>query len=349
MKIVKLLLYPFAILYNLATQVRNYLYDIGQKPSIQFETAVIAVGNLNVGGSGKTPMVEYIIHLLKDQFVIATLSRGYKRDTKGYHPAQESDTSRSLGDEPMQFMRKFGSEVQVVVGEDRVQAIPRILKDFPTTDVILLDDALQHRSVKPQLTILVTDCAKPFYRDFLLPLGRLREARIGARRVDIVVVTKCAPSLTKEAQMEMTKSIQRYAGDKPVFFSTIQYGLPASFGANDSVAPSIVLVTGIARTDPLTQHCLSNFTILRHFKFPDHHRYSTTDLQEIEQFCLQQSSPYSIITTEKDMVKLIEPEFKLYLQRLPWFYMPIRQVFLEDGLKFDGLILGVLPSSSKRK
>src|SRR4051812_38727618 len=196
MKIVRLLLYPFAVLYNLVTRLRNHLYDIGHKPAFQFETPVITIGNLNVGGSGKTPMVEYLVELLKKDFKVATLSRGYRRETKGYRTATDSDTVRHIGDEPMQLFRKFGKDINVIVGEDRVFAIPNILHDFPETNVILLDDALQHRSVRARLSILVTEYSHPFYNDFVLPFGRLREARRGASRSDIVVVTKCVEGIS---------------------------------------------------------------------------------------------------------------------------------------------------------
>ena len=339
MKILKLLLYPFAALYNLITRVRNYLYDIGHKPSFEFETPVIAVGNLNVGGSGKTPMVEYLIGLLANRYRVATLSRGYKRETKGYRLAQEQDTARSLGDEPFQLFRKFGDRVKVVVGEDRVFAIPNILQEFPDTDVILLDDALQHRSVKPQLSILVTEFSHPFYKDFVLPFGRLREARRGAVRSDIIVVTKCSEKLSTEEERKITHSIQHYTGVKPVFFSTIQYGEPLALGSEPSLSRNIVLVSGLAKSQSLEAYCSQHFRILRHFDFDDHHGYLEGDLKEIEDFCKTQAEPYSIITTEKDMVKLIEPNLRPYLNRLPWFYVPIRQAFLQNGLKFDELVL----------
>lgn len=349
MKIAKLLLYPFAALYNLVTRVRNYLYDIGQKPSFEFDTPVIAVGNLNVGGSGKTPMVEYLIGLLKNHYGVATLSRGYKRETKGYRLAEESDTAKTIGDEPLQLFRKFGKKIKVVVGEDRVFAIPHILQEFPETGVILLDDALQHRSVKPQLSILVTEYSNPFYKDFVLPFGRLREARSGAARSDIVVVTKCNGVLSQLEENEMTGAIQQYAGPKPVFFSSIQYGEPLALGSELSISKNIVLVSGIAKPDPLKEFCALNFNVLRHFNFQDHHRYTENDLRAIEMFCKIQTQPYSIITTEKDMVKLIEPVWRSYLGHLPWFYLPISQVFLQNGLKFDELILRSLvnPAGSK--
>ncbi len=339
MKILKLLLYPFAALYNLVTSVRNHLYDIGQKPSFEFETPVIAVGNLSVGGSGKTPMVEYLVDLLKNQYGIATLSRGYKRDTKGYRLAQEDDSARTIGDEPFQLFLKFGKQIKVVVGEDRVFAIPHILQEAPETAVIILDDALQHRSVNPQLSILLTEYSNPFYKDFVLPFGRLREGRRGANRSDIIVVTKCSVPISADVENAMTHEIQKYAGPKPVFFSAIQYSEPQSFGSGLPFSRNIVLVSGIAKGQALKEYCSLNFKVLKHFDFSDHHRYIENDLLEIENFCKAQSCSCSIVTTEKDMVKLIEPVFRPYTHRSPWFYMPIKHVFLQNGLKFDELVL----------
>ncbi len=341
-KIVKLLLYPFAALYNLATAVRNYLYDIGHKPSFEFETTVVAVGNLNVGGSGKTPMIEYLIQLLKKQYVLATLSRGYKRDTKGYRIADDVDTARSIGDEPFQLFRKFGNEIKVVVGEDRVFAIPNILNEFPETNVILLDDALQHRSVKPQLSVLVTDYAHPFYKDFVLPFGHLREARTGARRSDIIVVTKCNETISSDEKDKMTLAIQHYAGPKPVFFSAIRYKNPFPIGNQETIEKNVILVSGIAKINPLKEFCLSNYNVIKYFNFPDHHRYSVNDMMEIDSYCKNQSQDYSIVTTEKDMVKFLSPDLKPFLDKLPWFYLPIEHVFLQHGLKFDELIFSAL-------
>ncbi len=347
MKILRFLLYPFAALYNLATTIRNYLYDIGHKPSFHFDTPVITIGNLNVGGSGKTPMVEYLISLLKDDFKVATLSRGYKRETRGYRTASESDSVRNIGDEPMQLYRKFGKEINVVVGEDRVFAIPNILHEFPDTNVIILDDALQHRSVQPKLSIMVTEYSRPFYKDFVLPFGRLREARRGARRSDIVVVTKCETRIPDDQRKLVTREIQRYAGSKPVFFSSIQYGDVRPIGKQTDLSRDIILVSGIAKADSLKQFCHSRYNVVKHFDFGDHHRYTQGDLEAVESFCKSVTGPVSIITTEKDMVKIVEPAFKPYLERRPWFYIPIQQVFVEDGLKFDKLVRAALEADVK--
>lgn len=338
MNILKLVLYPISAVYDLAMRFRNYLYDIGYRPSFEFAPALVSVGNLNVGGSGKTPVIEYLVELLRKRFNIATLSRGYKRDTTGYRIAGATDTARTIGDEPFQLFRKFGPEIKVIVGEDRVFAIPTLLHEFPDTEVILLDDAFQQRSIKPKLTLLLTDHAYPFFRDFVLPVGQLREARSGARRADAIIVTKCSEQLLAEEQRVMIEKIERYAGPKPIFFSSIQYRAPRPLGKENELSESIILVSGIATTRSLKNYCLSRYTILKHFDFGDHHRYSEIDLMEIERFCKSQSQLFSIVTTEKDMVKLIDPDLRHYLDRWPWFYLPIQHVFLKDGLKFDELV-----------
>ncbi|MBK5280267.1 MAG: tetraacyldisaccharide 4'-kinase, partial [Bacteroidia bacterium] len=178
--LLRILLFPFTLLYDGITRFRNHLYNIGYSHSFRFEIPVIGVGNLNVGGSGKTPMIEYLVRLFMANRQIAILSRGYGRVTRGLRFAKESETARTFGDEPLQFFRSFQGKVNVVVCEDRAFAIPNILQEHPQTDLILLDDSFQHRSVNPQLNILLTEYAAPFYQDFLMPFGKLREARIGS-------------------------------------------------------------------------------------------------------------------------------------------------------------------------
>lgn len=346
MNLLKLLLYPFAAIYNGVMRVRNHLYDIGHKPSFHFETTVIAVGNLNVGGSGKTPMVEYLVQLLSDRYPTVTLSRGYKRETTGYRIAGGRDTARSIGDEPLQLYRKFGDHIQVAVGEDRVYAIPNILHEFPDTRVLVLDDAMQQRSIRPDMTILLTTFDRPFYRDYVLPFGRLRESRRGAQRADAVVVTKCSRELDPQVQAEMTKRIQRYAGERPVFFAYVDYSDPKPLREGTTLTSKVILVTGIANAEPMRKYCTDRFEVLRHFQFADHHRYTTADLQEIEHFCKEQASDLALITTEKDVVKLEAAEFLPFLERWKWFSLPIRQVFVKDGAKFDGLVLEAVNRTS---
>jgi len=332
------LLFPFSIVYDLITRVRNHLYNIGHKKSFRFETMVVSIGNLNVGGSGKTPMVEYLIKLLLPQHKIATLSRGYGRRTRGLRFATQSDTAATLGDEPFQFYRKFDHEVQVSVGEDRAFAIPNILQHSPLTDVIIMDDAFQHRSVDPHLSILLTEYRHPFYNDWVLPAGNLREARVGARRSDAVVITKCPEDTSTEIRVAMEKSVQRYAPGKPVFFTSLQYGSPIAFGA-ERRSSEIVLVSAIANSRTLEEYVASHFTLLRHFRYRDHHRYKLSDLRAIQVFCNGLKKPVSILTTEKDMVKLIDPLFKEAIDAMPWFYLPVQILFLNNGSDFDRLVL----------
>lgn len=343
MNLLKLLLYPFAALYNGVMRMRNHLYDIGQKPSFTFDTAVIAVGNLNVGGSGKTPMVEYLIQLLAAKFPTVTLSRGYKRKTKGYRMATKEDTAKTIGDEPLQLFRKFGDRIHVAVGEDRVFAIPHILHEHPETRLVLLDDAMQQRSIHPNLTVLVTAFERPFYKDYLLPFGRLRESRSGASRADVIVVTKCSASLDNKTEEEITRLVRRYAGsEKPVYFSSVEYGQPHPLRVGLAPCNKVVLVTGIANAEPIRSFCQQRFELLRHFRFGDHHRYTKEDLASIEAFCASLTGPVCILTTEKDAVKLDCPEFSGSLDRLNWFSLPIQHTFLKDGAKFDALVLAAI-------
>jgi tetraacyldisaccharide 4'-kinase len=284
-------------------------------------------------------MIEYLIKLLLPQHKIATLSRGYGRKTRGLRLATDSDTATTLGDEPFQFYRKFDHEVQVTVGEDRAFAIPNILLHSPTTDVILMDDAFQHRAVNPQLSILLTDYRHPFYKDWVLPAGNLREARSGAHRSDVVVVTKCPEDTSFEMRVAIEKSVQRYAPGKPVFFSALNYGSPMSFGTERPLSSEIVLVSAIANSETLAEYAGSRFSLLHHFRYRDHHRYHLADLQSIHEFCRRQKKPVSILTTEKDMVKLIDPQFKEAIDTMPWFYLPVQISFLNNGSDFDRLVL----------
>ena len=338
MAILRILLFPFAILYNLVTWLRNRLYDNGFKPSIKFEIPVIGVGNLTVGGTGKTPLTEYLIRLLARNYQVATLSRGYGRNTKGFRLAEATDSAATLGDEPFQFHVKFGDRVKVAVGEERALAIANILQHVPRTEVILLDDAFQHRRVIPSLNILLTDCHRPFYEDFLLPAGRLRESRSGAERADIVIVTKCPPEITDEQMIEMEKSIREFV-EKPVFFTRIRYGQPTSFGrAGQRLGDHIALLSGISNPRPLEHYVGQNFKLKTHFNYSDHHPYRAADIERLQRY-VEEHPGSSILTTEKDKVKLAAQEFEPMIQRLPIFYLPIEVDFVKNGQDFDEMVL----------
>lgn len=346
MFVFKLLLWPFAWLYDLVTRIRNYLYDIGHKKSFEFDTVLISIGNLNVGGSGKTPMVEYLIRLLASRFQLATLSRGYGRKTHGIRISSETDNAKTIGDEPFQILRKFDRNVKVVVGEERALAIPTILHQFPDVQVILMDDAFQHRAVKPQISILVTDYERPFYKDFLLPYGRLRESKKGAGRADIIVVTK-ADDISEEEMKIMTRSICNYAGEKPVFFSGLTYLPPLAINHQNPIDKKVVLVSGIAKNSQFVREVSKSYEVARHFRFEDHHAYSSEDIQRIQQSA-DDFQVSAILTTEKDMVKLITPQLLPLLQSKNWFYLPVQSLFLKDGMYFDELVIRMVEDNIQK-
>lgn len=328
------MLYPLALIYALVVRLRNHLYNIGYKKEISFQVMTIGVGNLVMGGAGKTPMTEYLIRLLKDQFKIAVLSRGYGRQSTGVKIVTDSDTVRQVGDEPMQMFRKFNDAVTVAVGENRLLAIPQILNDRPETDLVILDDVFQHRKVKPTVNLLLTTHESPFYFDFIFPAGWLREPRHGARRADAIIVTKCPRNLTKENMDLMRSSIAKYSS-APVFFTALQYEEPIAFGQAGAIAGPVVLVSAIANNYLFRNYCSNRFDIARHFAFEDHHFCTKAELADITAYAKARNA--SIITTEKDMVKL--REHADIVAQAPWFYLPVQIVFLNGEEDFRGMIL----------
>ncbi len=338
MFLIRILLFPVAVLYDAITRFRNRLYDVKIKPAVHFDIPVICVGNLSVGGTGKTPVIEYLIRLLGDKYKVAILSRGYKRKTKGFRIAALGDTATTLGDEPFQLYRKYGDKVKVVVGEDRAMAIPNLLQAESHVEVILLDDGFQHRSVTPSFSMVLTDYSKPFYTDFLLPAGRLRESRSNASRANVIIVTKCDVAITEQVMQEIKTKVKKYS-QRPVFFTSIQYGQVTPFGNHGlAISKKVLLVTGIANPDSLLVYANAHFTLLDHLKFPDHHAYTANDLKKIEDY-YHQHPAIMILTTEKDMVKLSEPSFGTVTSKLPFFYLPIEVAFVKDGKEFDELVL----------
>ncbi|MFN3841460.1 MAG: tetraacyldisaccharide 4'-kinase [Cyclobacteriaceae bacterium] len=341
MSVLKFLLLPFAMLYDMITSIRNHLYDRQLKPSARYDFPVIGVGNLAIGGTGKTPMVEHLIRLLSAHTKVATLSRGYGRKTNGLRFANEQDTAFTIGDEPMQLYSKYGNQVIVAVCEDRALGIPSILQEFPECGVILLDDALQHRRVTPGFMILLTDYSRPFYSDHVLPYGRLREGSEGALRADVIVVTKCPHDISEEEMMTMENAIHRTA-HRPVYFSTIRYSDPVAVNGATSLSANVVLVSGIANPMGLEQHIRRNFNLLRHFEFRDHHVYSKHDMEIVADFVVKQNAPVSVITTEKDLVKLTVNKLRATMEKLDLFYLPIEMEFIRNGKDFDTLVLDYL-------
>ena len=317
--------------------MRNHLYDIGARRSIQFDGLVtIGVGNLSMGGTGKTPVTEYLIRLLKDSHKVAALSRGYGRKTKGLRMLDQADVAVTAGDEPVQLFRKFGGDIHVVVSEDRALAIPTLLNQVSHADVVILDDSFQHRRIKPDLNILLTKYESPFFSDLIFPMGWLRESRIGARRADVLVVTKCPYSVTEEDRKAFIQKAQKYTGQVPTFFTRYRYNKPVAFGNRPDLGKKILLVTGIAHSDFLLRHCKEDFTVLHHYRFNDHHNYS---LQEIQEIIGAVSGPdVCLLTTEKDMVRLSAFSHEPVIHAQPWFYLPVEIEFLTAGTEFDSLV-----------
>lgn len=328
MKLIRNIAFPFVPVYYAVTSLRNALYDLGLKKVTSFNFPVICVGNLSVGGTGKTPMIEYLINLLKDNYKLATLSRGYKRKTKGFVLANEFSSAETVGDEPFQFYNKFKNDISVAVDADRKHGIEQLqsLKKLP--DIILLDDAFQHRRVKAGFNILLTTYNNPFFSDFVLPTGNLREPRSGAKRANIIVVTKCPENLSDAEKIRFVKQI---APDRNqhVFFSSIQYSNEIISEENkkniDDIA-SFTLVTGIANANPLVNFLNKKGLEFEHLNFKDHHEFSADDISNLEKKKL-------IVTTEKDFMRL--KQYDTLKNKL--FYLPIA-LRINDAEKFNKLV-----------
>lgn len=315
-------------IYFLVTWFRNLAYDKGWFKSMSYNFPVVCVGNLSAGGTGKTPMVEYLIRLLKDETNLATLSRGYGRKTKGFLLAEHDITATELGDEPFQFYHKFKDEITVAVDEDRQHGISmlRALKSKP--EVVILDDAFQHRKVKAGYNILLTTYANLYVDDFVLPTGNLREPKKGAKRANIIVVTKCPELLSQEEKEAIVLKLKPKVYQH-VFFSHIGY--------NDSVLnetqkvvlnalKSFTLVTGIANAKPLVNYLKDQQLDFNHIEFKDHHNFTEDDVKKL-------SKLERIVTTEKDYMRLKNEDIlkdKLY-------FLPIKTV-IDNSDKFDALV-----------
>lgn len=331
----KNLLKPLSLAYGSALALRNALYDHHFLPTHRPTQRCIAVGNLTVGGTGKTPAVEYLLrHLLTldEQLTgnAATLSRGYGRQTTGFRIATAADTAATIGDEPLQLFRNFGPAVCITVGERRADALRQLAIDRPDVRTVVLDDAYQHRAVQPQLNLLLTDYNRPFYLDEPFPGGRLRERRAGARRADAVVVTKCpqAPSPTERATIK--RQIHRYTNTDrvPVLFAGLAYDQPRQFTDQSptTINGPVRLVSGLANAEPLVRYVTDTWGLLQHDAFGDHHAYTRADVQRL---LAQTPTDTWLLTTQKDEVKLspLLTETERCTRRLA--YLPVGMTFFE--------------------
>jgi len=326
--------------------LRNKLFDWGLLPVNELDTPVISVGNLRVGGVGKTPMVEYLIRLLQKDFNVATLSRGYGRETKGFFIAQNKSTVAELGDEPLQYFKKFNA-ITVAVDEERVHGIGKLMEHSTSLNMILLDDAYQHRYVKPKINILISDYAHLYVDDHMMPSGRLREWASGSSRADIIIISKCPDNLSLEDQQDVRRRLDPLPRQQ-VYFTGIKYGelVPYTNVCNDLAKDdimnfSVLLVSGIANPTPLFDYMKGKFNTVEQFKFKDHHYFNDRDIEEIhKRFMAIPGNNKLIITTEKDIMRLSLPPIIDKIQDLPLFYVPIEIFFhANKELEFNEQLL----------
>ncbi len=340
------ILFPISIIYGFIIWLRNKLFDKNILRSASFNFPLVCVGNLSVGGTGKTPMTEYLVRLLEQKYVVATLSRGYKRKTKGFAIAEEDSTAIDIGDEPMQLHKNF-PQVTVAVAEERVVGIPQLLHAKPATEVIVLDDAFQHREVRAGLNILLTEYHSLYTRDFMLPSGNLRDLKSSSKRAHIIIVTKCKSHLNDDEREKIIEELNPLPGQQ-VYFTTIEYGNPFHLFTKETrfLEPktNVLLVCGIANPKPLQEILTTYSPSYEMLFFKDHHIFTIDDLQKIkDRFSKMDSQNKLILTTEKDGVRLAkyESEFK----HLPIYIMPMRHKFLFAGeVDFENKIVEFVES-----
>ena len=345
---------PLSWLYGLGVRFRNTLFETGILKSQSFSMPVISVGNITVGGTGKTPHVEYLIELLQDKFHVAVLSRGYKRKSHGFHIADKTSTARTIGDEPYQMKQKF-PKVIVAVDKKRVHGIETLNQQCKDIDVILLDDAFQHRYVKPGINILLVDYHRLIIYDTLLPAGRLREPLSGKNRADIVIITKCPKELKPMEYRVITKAMDLYPYQQ-IFFTTLEYGqLKPVFNANGDFSTleelkhyNILLLTGIASPRQMKEDLTPQVSNLSMLSFPDHHSFQQKDIELIDSNFAALPSPKCIITTEKDAARIIGLEGLSEEIKNNIYILPVRIKFmLNQEEKFNENIIGYVRKNSR--
>jgi tetraacyldisaccharide 4'-kinase len=341
MNLLRKILFPFTIIYGFITSIRNFLFDIGILKSYSFDIPIIAVGNLSVGGTGKTPQIEYLIRLLSPNYKVATLSRGYKRKSEGFVLADSTSNAEILGDEPFQFYQKF-KNIQVAVDTNRRNGIEQLLSQTNKPDVILLDDAFQHRKVKAGFYVLLTSYGDLYCDDFILPTGNLRESRSGAKRTNLIVVTKCPLTLSLDEQNKIREKL-KLKSNQELYFSFVDYD--ECIHSEDKMMKvsevrnvNKLLLAGIAKPEPFFAYLQSKNDECMIFE--DHHHFEEQDIVAIK----NKSQNKIIITTEKDFVRL-----KGSITNEQLFYLPIQSKFLSGKNNFDKTILNYVGTSTRNR
>ena len=341
-------LFPVSLVYRCITSVRNKCYDLNILKSTEFELPVISVGNITAGGTGKTPHVEYLLHLLTPKFQVAFLSRGYRRKTKGFVLAGREANPGNIGDEPYQIYKKF-SNVRVAVDEDRIHGINRLLEKDPNLSCVVLDDAFQHRRLRAGVSIVLIDYYRPLHKDYILPMGDLRESRFGIHRANIVIVTKVPHKIKPIEKRLWIKELNLFPYQF-LYFTSIEYGklIPVFNSKQKSLKPEeldkkktkILLVTGIANAKPLAEKLAACCKSFEHISYPDHHEYRLSDIKNLmARYHSIQADEKIIITTEKDAGKLEAMGELVSDLREKMYYLPLKIVFLDQkGKEFDANI-----------
>ena len=334
-RLVQLLLAPISLLYGLGVALHRLAYASGLLKAVSFSVPVISIGNLSMGGAGKTPHIEWLVRFLKPYISVATLSRGYRRKTMGFLFVKPEMSAREAGDEPLQFKRKF-PDIPVAVSESRVLGIPQIMSDFPQTQAILLDDAFQHRAVQPGLNILLTEFRRPFFKDFLLPSGRLREWRSSYKRADMIIVSKC-PEEMGQAEKDTFLAALKPLPSQQVFFSTYTYGAPyylfnPAYRGTIDTDTEVIVITGIAHAGYLHEYLLPRCGSLTTIEYEDHHDFEMQEMVQLKHRYDSLGAPRKIIiTTEKDAMRLDMHRAFFLEHQLPLFVIPVQVRFLYDG------------------
>lgn len=351
------LLLPFTLIYSIIVWMRNKMFDINLLPSKEFNIPLISVGNITVGGTGKTPHVEYMVRLLHDDHKIAVLSRGYKRQKKGFIVADKESTSSDIGDEPKQIKRKY-PDIAMAVDGNRVKGVEKLMKGAAgfDPDIILLDDAFQHRYVKPGLSILLVDFNRPLEKDYILPYGRLRESMYEKKRANIVIVTKTPRDLKPIDRRIISKEMKLFPYQS-LYFTYLKYGaLTRVFESDKQLSLEmakdknikVLLITGIANPVPLKEYLMEYFDDITHLNFSDHHNYGPKDVKKVLKAFDKIDSDFKIIiTTEKDAVRIGDSKsFKE--SSLPIYYVPIEVDFLDDDKEdFKKRVLSYISNNKK--
>lgn len=355
--ILSFLLYPFSLLYGLAIWFRNTLFDLKIIKSREFPIPVISVGNITVGGTGKTPVIQFIIELLKDEYKVATLSRGYKRKTRPFILSGPNPTVMEIGDEPVQIKHRY-PDIHVAVDRRRVNGIEQLMNSIPDLNVILLDDAFQHRHVNPGLSILLIDFNRPLSEDWLLPAGRLREQAYERRRANIILITKCPDRLKPIERRLIVKDLKLYPFQH-LFFTRLVYGAPCPVFESTSKTPdlekfkasrpNILMVTGIANPRLYKKHLRGISTKIIEMKFQDHHAFSEKDILNItNSFSELQETDSYIFTTEKDAMRLRNFTNIAAAIKDKMFYIPVGIEFLNEDIEIFNTQIRNYVRSNKR-